>query len=60
MGKERKRYAQRWVRAGRSGIRKQDARMTVPESVERREFSEPCFMCGVALEPCRHRGVADA
>jgi hypothetical protein len=58
-----------WTEAQRRNKRREYARhykspgariashvMRVPDDVERREESAPCFACGTARGPCRHRG----
>ena len=32
-----------------------NGKMVVPEDIERAETHEPCFYCGIARGPCRHR-----
>lgn len=37
------------------GIIKRDSRIVIPEDVERHSTHAPCFPCGVARGPCKHR-----
>lgn len=52
-----RRYRERWHTADTRavlGVRKQDARIVIPENVRRETYHEPCLRCGAARE-CAHR-----
>lgn len=53
----RKREYERNYAGVASGIRKQESRIVVPEDVEVRQMSAPCFMCE-SSGLCRHRRAA--
>lgn len=49
-------YARRWASQAPSFQRVVEPK--VPDDVERLFEHEPCFMCGTARGPCRHRRMA--
>lgn len=52
----RRRYRERYYNATfEPGVRSQPTNVTVPDDIERVEHSEPCFRCGIARGPCKHR-----
>lgn len=54
--REKRREYDRLYKSGcASGVRVTDARILIPENIERVAVSEPCFMCGTARGLCRHR-----
>jgi hypothetical protein len=50
----RARTRERWWTGNPSGLQVANGRVDVPDDVERREESAPCFACG-ARGGCRHR-----
>lgn len=49
-------YQPRYIPSVGIGIRTVKQPINIPANIEVREYSTPCFMCGVrAGIPCRHR-----